>query len=333
MGEMDYPVDLVYLWCDGKEAAFAKRKAAYMNQTEDTDAEESFSNKRFLDNEELRYSLRSIEKYAPWIHHIFIVTDRQKPDWLDTDHEKISIVDHSEIMPAEIIPCFNSVVIERYIGFIPGLAEHFLYANDDMFIGRPVEKEFFFHDGKPVVRLKYLDNSEKVFTESELREFTAHNFFGKSIVNAWRLFFRKNGLGRGPLWEPHHNIDSFLKSAYLHTFSKYKTEFEKTAFRFRSTEDIQRVVFSLELLLGRPEEKQRVRRNSTASLLKHLLLSQKPLACDSFYCDVECKGMFKLCLAQPTLFCLNGAGNKKWGDRLEKMYLQRRFPRKSSFEK
>ncbi len=334
MENQDYPVDLVYLWCDGNEPAFRRRKAAYMDRTEDTDEEESFSDKRFCDNEELKHSLRSVEMYAPWIRHIFIVTDRQKPEWLDTDNEKISIVDHSEIMPKEIIPCFNSSVIERYIGFIPGLAEHFLYANDDMLIAEPVTKEFFFHQGKPIVRLRYFDNSPKIFTEAELNRFKSHNFWGNSIVNAWITFIRKNGIKEGhPIWELHHNIDPFLKSEYLHTFFKYKTEFDENTFRFRSTENIQRVVFSLELLLRNQGEKQVVKRYSKASLIKHMLFSLKPLACDSFYCDVECKGLFKLCLARPTLLCVNGAGNTKCGGWLEKIYLHRKFSRKASFEK
>lgn len=305
-----------------------------MNRTADTDEEESFSDKRFLDNEELKYSLRSVEMYAPWIHHIFIVTDRQRPKWLDTDNEKISIVDHSEIMPKEIIPCFNSAVIERYIGFIPGLSEHFLYANDDVFIGKPVTKDFFFFREKPLVRLKYFDDSEKRFTEADLKNLVVRNFLGKSIVNAWRVLFQKNKLGDGyPLLEPHHNIDAFLKSEYLHTFFKYEPEFKEAVFRFRSTEDIQRVLFSIELLIRNQGKKQLVKRCSTGQLVKHRLFSLKPLACDSFYCDVDSKGLFKLCLAQPVLFCLNGAGDTKWGDRLEKMYLQRNFPQKSSFEK
>ena len=32
---------------------------------------------RFVDNEELRYSLRSIEQYAPWVRRVFLVTNGQ----------------------------------------------------------------------------------------------------------------------------------------------------------------------------------------------------------------------------------------------------------------
>ena len=32
---------------------------------------------RFRDNDELRYSLRSLEQHAPWLRHIYIVTNGQ----------------------------------------------------------------------------------------------------------------------------------------------------------------------------------------------------------------------------------------------------------------
>ena len=116
-------IDLVYFWVNGNDPKWiAKRQAFLADYTEN---EESCKG-RYFDNEELKYSLRSIEKYAPWIRRIFIVTDNQVPTWLNTSHSKIQIVDHSEIIPHEYLPCFNSRVIEHHMHKIPGLAEHFL---------------------------------------------------------------------------------------------------------------------------------------------------------------------------------------------------------------
>ena len=92
--------------------------------------------------------------YAPWINHVYIVTDRQVPKWLNTEYEKVTVVDHSEIMPKECIPCFNSAVIEYFLPFIPKLSEKFLYGNDDLFLGKKVYPEDFFVGDKPVVRVK-----------------------------------------------------------------------------------------------------------------------------------------------------------------------------------
>lgn len=39
--------------------------------------EDASAANRFKDQEELRYSLRSLEKYAPWIRHVYLVTNGQ----------------------------------------------------------------------------------------------------------------------------------------------------------------------------------------------------------------------------------------------------------------
>ena len=135
-------IDLVYLWVNGNDPQWRAKRSARIGVPErksDVNCEG-----RYADNDELKYSLRSVEKYAPWIHRIFIVTDNQVPEWLDTSNPGIRIVDHTEIMPAESLPCFNSTLIEHFICRIPGLSEHFLYANDDTFINKPVTPDIFF---------------------------------------------------------------------------------------------------------------------------------------------------------------------------------------------
>ncbi len=50
---------------------------------------------------ELRYSLRSLTEFAPWINHIWLVTADQVPGWLDTDNDRISVVTHEQIWAGE----------------------------------------------------------------------------------------------------------------------------------------------------------------------------------------------------------------------------------------
>ena len=147
------PIDLVYLWVDGNDINWQKKRAQYQQQTENCDPQ-AIGTCRFYNNDELKYSLRSVEKNIPWINRIFIVTDEQTPDWLNTNHPKITVIDHKEIIPTEKLPLFNSCAIESRIPFIPGLSEHFIYANDDMFAWKQVDKNFFFtDDGKAICRL------------------------------------------------------------------------------------------------------------------------------------------------------------------------------------
>lgn len=97
---MNFPIDMVYLWCNGNAPAFKQRKQDLLGCSNSNISynNESSGDIRFTDNEELRFSLRSLEKNAPWIHHIFIVTDRQRPHWL-RENSRLTIVDHSEILP------------------------------------------------------------------------------------------------------------------------------------------------------------------------------------------------------------------------------------------
>jgi hypothetical protein len=145
--EVREPIDVVYTWVDGGDPAWLARKAAVEPEAAVADINSSATHiSRFHSRDELRYSLRSIAMYASWVRRIFIVTDQQVPSWLDTDHPKIQIVDHSEIFrDPSVLPVFNSHAIESQLHHIDGLSEHYLYLNDDVFFGRPVVPELFFH--------------------------------------------------------------------------------------------------------------------------------------------------------------------------------------------
>lgn len=69
--------------------------------------DEDVSASRFEDNEELRYSLRSIERHAPWVRNIFIVTNGQIPSWLNLDNPRVTIVTHQ----VHDFPCHHKAVV------------------------------------------------------------------------------------------------------------------------------------------------------------------------------------------------------------------------------
>src|SRR5699024_3695161 len=146
--DVNFPVDAVYTWVDGSDPDWLEKKRQALTElgsAEDLN-ELAANNSRYLDRSELRYSLRSLYHYAPWIRHIFLVTDQQVPHWLTTEHPDITIVSHQELFgDTGKLPTFNSHAIESRLHRIPGLAEHFLYLNDDVFLGRPLTPEHFFH--------------------------------------------------------------------------------------------------------------------------------------------------------------------------------------------
>jgi hypothetical protein len=145
--DVRFPIDAVYTWVDGGDPDWLRRKndalAALGREQINTIAT---NQSRFISRDELRYSLRSVAAFAPWIRRIFLVTDDQIPPWLDTGDPRLTVVSHRELFDGTgMLPTFNSHAIESRLHRIPDLAEHFIYLNDDMFFGRPVLPTAFFH--------------------------------------------------------------------------------------------------------------------------------------------------------------------------------------------
>ncbi|XP_077565741.1 N-acetylglucosamine-1-phosphotransferase subunits alpha/beta [Stigmatopora nigra] len=111
--------------------------------------DEDVSASRFEDNEELRYSMRSVEKHAPWVRHIFVVTNGQIPSWLNLDNPRVSVVSHQELfLNRSHLPTFSSPAIESHIHRIPGLSQKFIYLNDDVMFGKDVWPDDFYSHSK-----------------------------------------------------------------------------------------------------------------------------------------------------------------------------------------
>lgn len=145
----DSPIDIVYLWVDGNDSNWrAKRQAALQQLPHDASAAMArYSNVegRFRDNHELRFSLRALEQFFPDHGHVYIVTDAQAPEWL-CPSDRLTLVDHRDLMPEASLPTFDSGHIESWIHHIPGLSERYFYFNDDVFFGAPVRVEDWFHE-------------------------------------------------------------------------------------------------------------------------------------------------------------------------------------------
>lgn len=144
--DVSFPIDAVYTWVDGADPAWRGRRQAALEAAGLNPSPADGGESRYSSRDELRFSLRSLAMYAPWISRIWIVTDRQRPAWLRAGHPGVRVVDHREIFAdASALPTFNSHAIETQLHRIDGLAEHFLYLNDDFFLGRPLTPAHFFH--------------------------------------------------------------------------------------------------------------------------------------------------------------------------------------------
>ncbi|WP_427016017.1 stealth family protein [Pseudarthrobacter sp. P1] len=143
--DIRFDIDVVFSWVDGSspeyQAARRAREAdAVLGEGDDHEA-------RFRQIDELKYALRSIYMYAPWVRRIFIATDSPAPSWL-AEHPGVTIVRSEEFFAdPSVLPTHNSQAVECQLHHIDGLAEHFLYSNDDMFFGRSISPEVFFTPG------------------------------------------------------------------------------------------------------------------------------------------------------------------------------------------
>jgi hypothetical protein len=145
---LTFPIDVVYTWVDDADQDWKERRARRLSRPFERVTDGAVDAARFRSRDELRYSLRSLAEFAPWVRHVYVVTDQQVPDWLADGLDDLTIVDHREIFADPgALPTFNSHAIEAQLHRVPGLAEHFLYLNDDFFLARPLAATTFFTPG------------------------------------------------------------------------------------------------------------------------------------------------------------------------------------------
>lgn len=150
------PIDAVITWVDGADPKHKAKLDAYLASIGGA-RPRAASPARFNSVGEIEYCVVSLLRYAPWIRTIFIVSDQQQPDFMSkligTLYEsRVKIVDHSVIFAGyeQYLPTFNSMSISSMLWRIPGIAERFLFLNDDFALIRPLQPADFFR-GKKVV--------------------------------------------------------------------------------------------------------------------------------------------------------------------------------------
>ncbi len=153
-------IDAVITWVDGNDPEHQKKRQEVLQRSGKSSESKLPTGRlktRFIDNGELRFCIASIRKFAPWIRNIYLVTDNQTPDFLTESAKSkynVTVVDHRDIFKSyeHVLPTFNSRTIETAIWRIPGLAEHFIYFNDDFVLTSPLNRDHFFKNGKVVIR-------------------------------------------------------------------------------------------------------------------------------------------------------------------------------------
>ena len=137
-------IDFVVTWVDGNDPAWREEKMKY-----DPAYKKGSSDARYREWNQFMYWFRAVEKYAPWVRYIHLITWGHLPPWLNVNHPKLKIVNHKDYIPEKYLPTFSSIPIELNMFRIPDLSEHFVYFCDDFYISRPLKPEDFFSGGLP----------------------------------------------------------------------------------------------------------------------------------------------------------------------------------------
>ncbi|MCL2748832.1 MAG: Stealth CR1 domain-containing protein [Alphaproteobacteria bacterium] len=340
-----FPIDLVYLWVDGNDPIWHAKKEKYMKKA-GLLHEDAKTDARFRDNDELKYSLRSVEMFVPWINHIYIVTDGQVPKWLNKKHPKISVIDHKKIIPADALPTFNTCAITSCIDNIPNLCEHFLLSPDDCFFGRRRNpRDFFDADGMPINVVK-IGRAKKIWTDEDFVKAAKakKGIYGQKISLIRKLVHDKTGK-KYHCW-PSHNLEPYRKSHFTETKNTFPKEFRSTIYnRFRQPSDIMnpmpiiynnalgRNTLVLHEYYGKKPEVYEAG-DSQGLNKKSLLRFIRKIFFKPRYLTLDGRRIISTILKHnPALFCVNDASANDDRVLQENMkFFESYFPKKSKFE-
>jgi hypothetical protein len=262
------PIDVVITWVDGSDPDLAEKRNRYLEIEKKTSKDPGALPTFFASNNEIRYCVLSILKFAPFVRNIFIVTDGQNPK-LDDEIIKyfpsklgsIRIVNHREIFSGfeEYLPNFNSASINSLIWRIEGLSDNFVYFNDDVFLIREVTPDEWFINNRPVLRgkwrvppyIKIIKNYLKTRVKRDLLKKTDYqpklSYYIRQWDAAWHLGLRFRYFFHCHTPHPHNR-------KILENFFSSNTELLKKniSFRFRSHNQflVSSLANHLEILSG-----------------------------------------------------------------------------------
>lgn len=202
-------IDFVVTWLDSNDPVWQKQYELYKEAKGDK------GKGRFRDMNLFQYWFRAVEKYAPWVNKVFLITNGKFPNWINKDNPKLVLVKHEEYIPKEFLPTFNSCTIELHMHRIKGLSEHFVYFNDDMILNRPINPDYYFKNGLPCDINKETCFNVPIYTPKDRFSIYMSMLADIGIINAH--FNRWETVCQSPMrWSgPHLGIKGLIMSTIL----------------------------------------------------------------------------------------------------------------------
>ena len=314
-------IDIVYTWVNGKDTTFRVNYQRSLRTLPSSPSGASVGSHRFRDNGELKYSLRSLEAYAPEFRRVHIVTNGQIPSWLNPRCGRVSIVTHDEIFDDKSdLPTFNSNAIELNLHKIPKLSKMFLYLNDDIFLGRSVAiDDFIGPEGQYVC-------FHSIPLHSNIDEGPVHD---RAYAHTQKVIDDLWGAKDSRLL-PAHAPQLYDRDLLADLEKMFSEEFRETSsHKFRSENDlVLRVLYSY-YLLESPDHRD-------GNRAKRLSFRDCALVRMDYHYWIWLYAFCKIYLLRPKFFCINdelidASGGQGMLICLKK-FLQSYFPRPSQFE-
>ena len=215
-------MDIVITYVDGNDSAWKQDYEKYTNVP--------VMEKRFRDWGTLKYLLRGVEKNMPFIRNVYLVVSHpsQVPQWADQEHLKVVL--HSDIIPQEFLPTFNSNTIETHLHRIEGLDEEYLYFNDDLFPVAPCKPEDFFRDGNGVLGFK--------------KHYLACGMYKKICKNSDMLARKALGMKSScSFLRPQHICTAMLRSQCEELYNSVSGDIQSSLTRTRTAQNVTQYLF------------------------------------------------------------------------------------------
>jgi len=161
------PIDAVITWVDGEDPVHKAKLNAYLGRLETV--HEVANANRYRETGEFAYCIASLLRFAPWLRRIYLVTDNQEPAFMPAIRdscwrEKVVVVDHKTLFVGyeRHLPTFNIITLISMLWRVPGLADRFLFLNDDFALLRPVSPDVFFRGDSLVLRGKWCWHNQRI---------------------------------------------------------------------------------------------------------------------------------------------------------------------------
>ncbi|KAE8262074.1 hypothetical protein A4X03_0g2739 [Tilletia caries] len=157
---------IVFTWVNGSDVEQQALRAQY-------GSEKQVGGARDRDNDDLRYSMRSVAAHLPWHRGTVFIVSPTLPTWLNVSHPRIRWIDQNSIVPKEYLPVFSSNAIEPFLHLIPGVTERFIVFNDDFMVRRRMEPwDFFTRSGAVKLFLEpgHVDVNRRVPVEKKAKQ-------------------------------------------------------------------------------------------------------------------------------------------------------------------